>query len=62
MRPGRRWVSRFLPICSISETLAVGYIVDEFSYMPAFLFVSFLPVLATVSVLGLIRQNRPVAR
>jgi hypothetical protein len=43
-------------------TLAVGYIVDKFSYMPAFLFVSFLPVLATVSVLGLIRQNRPVAR
>jgi hypothetical protein len=30
--------------------------------MPAFLFVSFLPLLATLSVIGLIRQNRPIVR
>jgi ACS family hexuronate transporter-like MFS transporter len=41
-------------------TLAVGYIVDKFSYMPAFLFVSFLPLVATVSVLGLIREKPQV--
>jgi ACS family hexuronate transporter-like MFS transporter len=38
-------------------TLAVGYIVDKFSYMPAFLFVSFLPVLATLSVLAFIHSH-----
>jgi ACS family hexuronate transporter-like MFS transporter len=41
-------------------TLLVGRIVDRFSYVPAFLFVSFLPLLATLSVLLFIRQNRPV--
>ncbi len=38
-------------------TLIVGRIVDQFSYVPAFLFVSFLPLVATVSVLGLIREK-----
>ena len=32
-------------------TLLVGGIVDKYSYMPAFLFVSFLPLFATVSVI-----------
>ena len=36
-------------------TLAVGRIVDRFSYVPAFLFVTALPLLATLSVLALIR-------
>ncbi|HLK19670.1 MAG TPA: MFS transporter [Bryobacteraceae bacterium] len=43
-------------------TLAVGYIVDKFSYMPAFIFVSFLPLAATASVLLLIRQRSANAR
>jgi ACS family hexuronate transporter-like MFS transporter len=40
-------------------TLLVGFIVDKYSYIPAFLFVSFLPLLATASVMLLIRQNQP---
>lgn len=39
-------------------TLIVGRIVDNFTYLPAFIFISFLPLLATISVLGLIRENR----
>ncbi len=40
-------------------TLIVGRLVDRFSYTPAFLFVSCLPLLATASVLALIRQPSP---
>jgi len=39
-------------------TLIVGSIVDRFSYLPAFLFVSFLPLIATASVLLLIHDRR----
>lgn len=39
-------------------TLLVGRIVDRFSYMPAFLFISCLPLLATASVLLLIRASK----
>jgi len=38
-------------------TLAVGIIVDRFSYVPAFLFVTALPVLATAAILTLIRHQ-----
>jgi ACS family hexuronate transporter-like MFS transporter len=40
-------------------TLLVGRLVDRFSYAPAFVFVTVLPLLATVSVLALIRQRQP---
>lgn len=38
-------------------TLLVGRIVDRYSYAPAFIFVTVLPLLATVSVLTLIRRQ-----
>ncbi len=41
-------------------TLAVGLIVDRFSYVPAFLFVTTLPVLATAAVLLLIRPRQSI--
>ncbi len=43
-------------------TSVVGFLVDKFSYTPAFVFVSFLPLLATVSVLLLIRQQPAIRR
>jgi ACS family hexuronate transporter-like MFS transporter len=42
-------------------TLLVGVIVDRSSYFLAFLFVTALPVLATVSVLVLVRDNCPAS-
>jgi MFS transporter, ACS family, hexuronate transporter len=44
-------------MAGIAVTLAVGRLVDRFSYTPAFLFVTCLPLLATISVLALIRRN-----
>jgi len=41
-------------------TLIVGRIVDHFSYLPAFAFITSLPLFATLSVLALIREKRPV--
>ena len=38
-------------------TLAVGLIVDRFSYVPAFLFVTALPVFATIAILALLRPR-----
>jgi len=38
-------------------TLLVGRIVDRFSYVPAFFFVTVLPLLATVAVVALIRDR-----
>jgi ACS family hexuronate transporter-like MFS transporter len=42
-------------MASTAITLAVGIIVDRFSYVPVFLMVTGLPLLATISVLALIR-------
>ena len=39
-------------------TLAVGLLVDRFSYTPAFLFVTALPLLATAAVLLLIHPRK----
>lgn len=44
-------------LAGTAVTLAVGRIVDRFSYTPAFLFVTGLPLLATLSVLMLIRNG-----
>jgi MFS transporter, ACS family, aldohexuronate transporter len=41
-------------------TLIAGWIVDRYSYVPAFVFVTALPLLATVAVLLLIRERRAV--
>jgi ACS family hexuronate transporter-like MFS transporter len=38
-------------------TLLVGRIVDRFSYVPVFFFVTVLPLLATVAVVALIRDG-----
>ncbi len=43
-------------LAGTAVTLIVGRIVDKFSYTPAFLFVSCLPLFATVSVLALLRM------
>jgi ACS family hexuronate transporter-like MFS transporter len=50
-------------LAGTAVTLAVGVIVDRFSYTPAFLFVTALPLVATASVLLLIhpRVSEPVA-
>jgi ACS family hexuronate transporter-like MFS transporter len=42
-------------LAGTAVTLLVGTIVDRYSYVPAFLFVTALPLLATISVLALIR-------
>ncbi len=46
-------------MAGLGVTLAVGWMVDRFSYVPAFVFVTCLPLLATVSVLLLIHRNVP---
>jgi len=38
-------------------TLIVGRLVDRFSYLPAFVFASMLPLVATIAVLALIRER-----
>jgi ACS family hexuronate transporter-like MFS transporter len=45
-------------------TLIVGALVDRYSYVPAFVFVTSLPLLATAGVLAFIRENtaRPLVR
>jgi hypothetical protein len=40
-------------------TLAVGFLVDRFSYYPAFVAAGLLPLIATVCLLALIRPLRP---
>jgi ACS family hexuronate transporter-like MFS transporter len=40
-------------------TLAVGFLVDRFSYYPAFVAARLLPLIATVCLLALIRPLRP---
>jgi MFS transporter, ACS family, hexuronate transporter len=47
-------------IAGTAVTLAVGVIVDRFSYIPAFVFVTALPVIATASILILIRERGPL--
>jgi ACS family hexuronate transporter-like MFS transporter len=46
-------------IVSTIFTLAVGAIVDRFSYAPAFLAAGLLPIFATTTVLLLIRTPKP---
>lgn len=41
-------------------TLIAGWIVDRYSYVPAFVFVTALPLLATAAVLILIRERRAI--
>jgi ACS family hexuronate transporter-like MFS transporter len=41
-------------------TLIAGWIVDRYSYVPAFVFVTALPLLATAAVLLLIRERRAI--
>lgn len=41
-------------------TLIAGWIVDRYSYVPAFVFVTALPLFATAAVLFLIRERRAV--
>jgi ACS family hexuronate transporter-like MFS transporter len=41
-------------------TLLVGTLVDRFSYFPAFVVAATVPLLATVSVVVLIRRARPI--
>ena len=38
-------------------TLAVGWLVDHFSYFPAFVVAGTLPLFATAAVLILVREN-----
>lgn len=42
-------------------TLIAGWLVDHYSYVPAFVFVTALPLLATAAVLVLIRERRSIA-
>ena len=46
-------------LAGTAVTLLVGLLVDKFSYVPAFAFVIGLPLLATISVLALVRENHP---
>jgi ACS family hexuronate transporter-like MFS transporter len=47
-------------IAGTAVTLIAGWIVDRYSYVPAFAFVTALPLLATVAVLLLIRERRAI--
>jgi MFS transporter, ACS family, hexuronate transporter len=49
-------------VVSTLFTLAVGFLVDRFSYSPAFLAAGLLPVAATACLLLLIRPNPPSSR
>ncbi|MEO8128767.1 MAG: hypothetical protein ABI822_16815 [Bryobacteraceae bacterium] len=40
-------------------TLLIGALVDQFSYLPAFIVAGTMPLLATVSILFLIRTDGP---
>ena len=53
------WSGFAAGIVSTGFTFAVGFLVDRFSYRPAFLAAGLMPVLATVCVLLLIRPNAP---
>lgn len=46
-------------LTGVAFTLLIGVLIDKFSYFPAFLAAGTLPILATVSILILIRQSRP---
>jgi ACS family hexuronate transporter-like MFS transporter len=42
-------------------TLFIGYIVDKFSYFPAFVVAGTVPLLATVLILVLIREPEKIS-
>ena len=47
-------------LAGTAVTLIAGWIVDRYSYVPAFVFVTALPLLATAAVLLLIRERRAI--